>query len=147
MKVMLVVLAFVAVASRPTSGQVAGDSVRLRIRPSSTWTHGRFVSLDSSQLFLNQADQNQSYPLQNVARFEVRRPKHRVATVLGAGLACAAGAALANLVRPDDSKALFGSDGANVAVAGGFGLVLGLINVSVHPFEWRRVRLGVRAGT
>src|SRR5258706_2042918 len=77
MRVILVVLAFVAVASRPTSGQVAGDSVRLRIRPSSTWTHGRFVSLDSSQLFLSQADQNQSYPLQNVARFEVRRPKHR----------------------------------------------------------------------
>jgi uncharacterized protein DUF6232 len=147
MKVVLVVLAFVVVASRPLSAQVAGDSVRLRIRPSSTWMHGRFVSLDSSQLFVSQADQNQSYPLQNVSRIEVRRPKHRLATVLGAGLACAAGAALANLVRPDDRKALFGSDGANVAVAGGFGVVVGLINVSVHPFEWRRVRLGVRAGT
>lgn len=142
MKIILVVLAFVAATARPISGQAAGDSVRFRIRPSSTWTHGRFVSLDSSQLFVSQADQNQSYALQNVARMEVRRPKHRVATVLGAGLACAAGAALGGLLRPDDGKPLFGSDGANIAVAGGVGVLVGLINVSVHPFQWRRVRLG-----
>jgi hypothetical protein len=146
MKVILVLLASVLVASRPISAQVAGDSVRLRIRPSSTWMHGRFVSLDSSQLFVSQADQNQSYPLQNVSRIEVRRPKHRVATVLVAGFACAAGAALGTLIRPNDRGPLFGSDGADIAIFGGIGLVGGLINVSVHPFEWRRVRLGVRAG-
>lgn len=102
MKVIVVVLALVVAASRPISAQVAGDSVRLRIRPSSTWTHGRFVSLDSSQLFVSPADQNQSYPLQNVSRIEVRRPKHRVATVLLAGFACATGAGIASLVRPDE---------------------------------------------
>ena len=142
MRTIVVLLACVAATARPTSGQVAGDSVRFRIRPSSTWTHARFVSLDSSQLFISQADQHQSYPLQNVTRMDVRRTKHRVATVLGAGLACAAGAALAGLLRPDDRRPLFGSEGANIAVAGGFGVVVGLINVSVNPFEWRRVRLG-----
>lgn len=146
MRIILVVLAFVVATSRPMSAQVAGDSVRLRIRPSSTWTHGRFVSLDSTQLFLSQADQNQSYLLQNVSRMEVRRPKHRLATVLVAGLACASGAALGSLIRPNDRGPLFGSDGADIAIFGGIGLLGGLINVSVHPFEWRRVRLGVRTG-
>jgi len=147
MRLVLPVLAFTVVASRPMSGQVSGDSVRLRIPPSSAWTHGRFVSLDSSQLMVGQAERNEAYSLQSIGRLEVRRRKNPVATVLGSALACAAGAALGGLIRPDNRRPLFGSDGANIAVAGGVGFAIGLIELSVSPWHWKRVRLGVRAAT
>jgi hypothetical protein len=147
MRIIVSVLAFFVVAAPPMLGQAAGDSIRLRIPPSSVWTHGRFVSLDSGQLMVSQAERDQSYPLQSIGRLEVRRRKNAVATVVGATLGCAAGAALAGLIRPDNRRPLFGSDGANIAVAAGVGLAVGLIDISVSPWHWKRVRVGLKAAT
>src|SRR2546429_8822054 len=115
--VLVSVLACFVVAAPPMSGQVAGDSIRTRIPPSSDWTHGRFVSRDSGQLMVSQTERDQSYPLQSIGRLEVRRRKNPGATVLGTTVACAAGAALAGLVRPDHRRPLVGSHGANITVA------------------------------
>jgi len=140
------VLACFVVAAPALSGQVAGDSIRLRIPPSKAWTHGRLVSLDSGQLIVNQAARDQTYALQSVGRLEVRRRKNRAATLVGDTFACAAGAAIGGLVRPKNTRPLFGSDGANIGVAAGVGFVVGLIELSVSPWHWKRVRVGVKAG-
>ena len=145
MRVIVSVLAFLVVAAPAMFGQALGDSIRLRIPPSSAWTHGRFVALDSSQLMVSQSEHDQSYPLQSIGRLEVRRRKNAVATVVGSAVACASGAALASLVRPDNRRPLFGSDGANVAVSAAVGLVIGLIEISVSPWHWKRVRVAQRA--
>lgn len=141
MRLIVAVLAFLVVAAPPMVGQAAGDSIRLRIPPSSVWTHGRFVSLDSGQLTVSQAELNRSYPRQSIGRLEVRRRKNPFATIVGPAVACALGAAIGNAVRPDGQRPLFGSDGANVAVAAGVGLAVGLIDLSVSPWHWMRVRL------
>ena len=145
MRIVVAVLACSIVAAAPMSGQAAGDSIRFRIPPSSVWTHGSFVSVDSAQLMVSQAEHNQSYPLQSIGRLEVRRRKPALATVLGSTAACALGAVLGNAVRPKDGRPLFGSNGANVAVAAGFGLVVGLIEISVSPWHWQHVRIGLKA--
>src|SRR5256885_17025416 len=103
--VLVSVLACFVVAAPPMSGQVAGDSIRIRIPPSSDWTHGRFVSRDSGQLMVSQTERDQSYPLQSIGRLEVRRRKNPVATVVGTTVACAAGAALAGVVRARNRRA------------------------------------------
>lgn len=141
MRVLALVLALTLVVAPATPGQVAGDSVRVRVKPSSTWNPGRFVSLDAERLTVSETDTNRDYALQNVTRLEVRRRKNTAATVAGATLGVAAGVALANLVRPDDREPLFGSDGANIAVGAAFGFVAGLISVKVSPWEWKRVKL------
>ena len=141
MRIIVVMLAFLVVAAPPMVGQAAGDSIRLRIPPSSVWNHGRFVSFDSGQLIVSQAERNQSYPLQSIGRLEVRRRKNAFATIAGSAVACALGAAIGNAIRPDNGRPLFGSDGANVAVAAGFGLAVGLIELSVSPWHWMRLRL------
>jgi hypothetical protein len=147
MRIIVSVLACFVVAAPPMSAQVAGDSIRTRIPPSSVWTHGRFVSRDSGQVMVSHAERDQSYPLQSIGRLEVRRRKNPVATVVGTTVACAAGAALAGLVRPDNRRPLFGSNGANIAVAAGVGLAVGLIEISVSPWHWKRVRVGLKAAT
>lgn len=147
MRIGVSVLAFVVVAAPPMSGQAAGDSIRFRIPPSSVWTHGRLVSLDSVQLLVLQAALEQSYPVQSLGRLEVRRRKPAAATIVGATVACALGAALAGLVRPKDRRPLFGSDGANIAVAAGFGLAVGIIEIGVSPWHWQRVRVGLKAAS
>ena len=145
MRITVSVLAFLVVVTPPMRGQAAGDSIRLRIPPSRVWTHGRFVSLDSSQLVVSQAERDQAYPRQSIGRFEVRRRKNPVATVIGSTVACAAGAALAALVRPKNREPLFGSEGANIGVAAGVGLAVGLVEISVSPWRWKRVRVGLKA--
>ena len=147
MRIIVSVLACFVVAAPPMSAQVAGDSIRIRIPPSSVWTHGRFVSRDSGQLMVSRAERTQSYPLQTVGRLEVRRRKNPVGTVVGTTVACAAGAALAGLVRPDNRRPLFGSNGANIAVAAGVGFGVGLIELSVSPWHWKRVRVGLKGAT
>jgi hypothetical protein len=146
MRVIVSVLACFAMTAPAMSGQAAGDSIRLRIPPSRAWTHGRLVSLESGQLIVNQAAHDQTYAVQNIGRFEVRRRKNRAATLVGDTIACAAGAAIGGLVRPKNTRPLFGSDGANIGVAAGVGFVVGLIELSVSPWHWKRVRVGVRAG-
>jgi hypothetical protein len=146
MRVIVSVLACFATTAPAMSGQAAGDSIRLRIPPSRAWTHGRLVSLESGQLIVNQAAHDQTYAVQNIGRFEVRRRKNRAATLVGDTIACAAGAAIGGLVRPKNTRPLFGSDGANIGVAAGVGFVVGLIELSVSPWHWKRVRVGVRAG-
>ena len=145
--VLVSVLACCVVAAPPMLGQASGDSIRIRIPPSSDWTHGRFVSRDSGHLMVSQAERDQSYPLQSIGRLEVRRRKNPVATVVGTTVACAAGAALAGLVRPDNRRPLFGSNGANIAVAAAVGLAVGLIEISVSPWHWKGVRVGLKAAT
>jgi hypothetical protein len=145
MRIVVAVLACSVVAAAPMSGQAAGDSIRFRIPPSSVWTHARFVSVDSAQLMVSEAEHNQSYPLPIIGRLEVRRRKPVLATILGSTVACALGAVLGNAVRPKDGRPLFGSNGANVAVAAGFGLAVGLIEISVSPWHWQRVRVGLKA--
>jgi hypothetical protein len=147
MRIIVSVLACFVVATPPMFGQAAGDSIRFRIPPSSVWTHGQYVSLDSGQFIVSQADRDQSYPLQSIGRLEVRRRKNPVATIVGPVVACALGAALGNVVRPNDQRPLFGSDGANVAVAAGFGLAVGLIDLGISPWHWMRVRVGLKATT
>jgi hypothetical protein len=141
MRVIALVLPLVLVTAPALPGQVGGDSVRFRVQPSSIWNHGRFVSLEADRLTISQADSNQYYPLQTVTRLEVRRRKNKVATVVGTTLGVVAGVGLASLVRPANRRPLFGSDGANLAVAAGVGFVGGLISVSVNPWFWKRVRL------
>lgn len=141
MRVIAVVLSLVMVATPVLPAQAGGDSVRFRVQPSRTWNHARFVSSDAERLTVSEAEINREYALQNVTRLEVRRPKNKVATVLGATLGVAAGVALGNLIRPANQRPLFGSDGANIALGAGVGFVGGLINVSVNPWFWKRVRL------
>src|SRR5437588_11377562 len=121
MRIIVSVLTCFVVAAPPMSAQVAGDSIRIRIPPSSEWTHGRFVSRDSGQLMVSHPERDQSYPLQSIGRLEVRRRKNPVATVVGTTVAFAAGAAPAGLVRPDNLRPVFGSHGANIAVAARLG--------------------------
>jgi len=146
MRVIVSVLACFIVAAPSMSGQAAGDSIRLRIPPSKAWTHGRLVSLDSGQLIVSQAARDETYGLKTIGRLEVRRRKNRAATLVGDAFACAAGAAIGGLVRPKNTRPLFGSDGANIGVAAGVGFVVGLIELSVSPWHWKRVRVGVKAG-
>jgi len=146
MRVIVSVLACFVVAAPSMSGQAAGDSIRLRIPPSKAWTHGRLVSLDSGQLIVSQAARDETYGLKTIGRLEVRRRKNRAATLVGDAFACAAGAAIGGLVRPKNTRPLFGSDGANIGVAAGVGFVVGLIELSVSPWHWKRVRVGVKAG-
>src|SRR2546421_7211442 len=117
MRIIVSVLACFVVAAPPVSAQVPGDSIRIRIPPSSVWTHGRFVSRDSGQLMVSHAERDQSYPLQSIGRLEVRRRKNPVATVLGSTVACAAGAALAGGGRTPKPRPLFGSRLAHTASA------------------------------
>ena len=146
MRIIVSVLACFVVAAPAMSGQAAGDSIRLRIPPSKAWTHGRLVSLDSGQLIVSQAAHDQTYAVQNIGRLEVRRRKNSAATLVGDAFACAAGAAIGGLVRPKNTRPLFGSDGANIGVAAGVGFVVGLIELSVSPWHWKRVRVGLKAG-
>ena len=146
MRVIVSVLACFIVAAPSMSGQAAGDSIRLRIPPSKAWTHGRLVSLDSGQLIVSQAARDETYGLKTIGRLEVRRRKNRAATLVGDAFASAAGAAIGGLVRPKNTRPLFGSDGANIGVAAGVGFVVGLIELSVSPWHWKRVRVGVKAG-
>src|SRR2546430_16138581 len=99
MRIIVSVLTCFVVAAPPMSAQVAGDSIRIRIPPSSVWTHGRFVSRDSGHLMVSHAEGDQSYPLQSIGRLEVRRRKNPVATVVGSTVAGAAGAAHAGHMR------------------------------------------------
>src|SRR5438046_2521026 len=69
--VLVSVLACFVVAAPRVSAQVAGDSIRIRIPPSSVWTHGRFVSRDGGQLMVSHAAGDQSYPLQSIGRLGV----------------------------------------------------------------------------
>src|SRR2546430_9653464 len=110
-------------------------------------TRGRFVSRESGQVMVRHGERDQSYPLQSIGRLEVRRRKSPVATVVGTTVACAAGAALAGLVRPDNRRPLFCSNGAQITVAAGGGLAVGLIEISVSPWHWKRVRVGLNAAT
>jgi len=96
---------------------------------------------------VSHAERDQSYPLQSIGRLEVRRRKNPVVTVVGSTVACAAGAAFAGLVRPDNRRPLFGSNGANIVVAAGAGLGVGLIELSVSPWHWKRVRVGLKPAT
>src|SRR6266487_3288063 len=80
MRIIVSVLTCFVVAAPPMSTQVAGDSIRIRIPPSSVWTHGRFVSRDSGQLMVSHAERDQSYPLQSIGRLEVRRRTQPVAS-------------------------------------------------------------------
>ena len=145
MRITVSVLAFLVVVTPPMRGQAAGDSIRLRIPPSSAWTHGRFVALDSTHLVVSQAEKDQAYPLQSIGRLDVRRRKNPAVTVVGSALACAAGAALAALIRPKNREPLFGSEGANIGVAAGVGLAVGLVEISVSPWRWKRERVGLKA--
>ena len=143
MRVTPPLLALMVVAAPGLTGQVVGDSIRLRIPPSKTWTYGRIVSLDSSQLILSQAESTQSYPLTNIGRVEVRRRKNPGLTVLADVLASAAGASVAIVARPANSRSVFGSDGAAVAVSAGVGLAVGLIELGASPWHWKRVHIGI----
>src|SRR5687768_420794 len=100
MKVRAVLLPLILVAAPAIAAQDAGDSVRVRIKPSSAWNPGRFVCLDTARLTVSETDINRDYALQTVSRLEVRRRKNAAATIAGATLGVAAGVALANLVRP-----------------------------------------------
>ena len=144
MKAPIVAAAFVLIAA-PLSGQVAGDSIRLRIRPSSTWNHGRFVAFDGTQLTLSSSDTNHLYQLQDIGKVEMRARKDPILTILGTTLGGVCGVGLAILTRPKDREPLFGNDGTMLAVAAGLGVVVGAIEVSVAPWQWRGVRL--KAGT
>lgn len=147
------VLTLMAVGTPPMVAQsqgdsvLQGDSVRLRVPPSRQWTYGRFVALGDERLTISHADSSQSYSLQTVGRFEVRRRKNAAVTLISSTLACMAGAGLAILTRPADRKSIFGSDGAELAVAAGFGLTLGAIDLGISRWRWSRVRLGVKAAT
>ena len=145
MRILVAMLSCLVAAAPPMSGQVAGDSIRFRIPPSSVWAYGRFVSLDSGQLNVTQAERNQPYPLPMIGRIEVRRRKSALGTILGPAVAGALGAVIGNAIRPKDSRPLFGSNGGNVAVLAGVGLVVGLIDMSVSPWHWQRIRIGVKA--
>lgn len=147
MKNMLVIVTLMAAATPSLSAQVEGDSIRLRVPPSREWTFGRFVALDGERITINHADGNQSYSLQALGRFEVRRRKNVAATLLAPTLGALAGAGAAILTRPANRESIFGSDTKALAVSAGIGLVIGVIDLSVSPWRWKRVRLGVRAAT
>jgi hypothetical protein len=147
MKVTLAVVALIALGTSPMAGQIQGDSVRLRVSPSRLWTYGRFASLKGDWLTISHADSSQSYSLQGVRRFDVRRRKSVAGTLVGSTVACMAGAGLAILTRPANQKSIFGSDGAALAVSAGLGLTLGAIDLSINPWRWKRVRLGGNAAT
>lgn len=145
MKGTAAVLALMAVGTPPMAAQIEGDSVRLRIPPPRTWTYGRFVSLSDSLLTISHADSSQSYSLQTVGRLEVRRRKNVALTLIGSTVGCVAGVGLAILVRPSDRKSIFGSDGAELAVAAGVGFAVGAIDLAISGWRWDRVRLRVKA--
>lgn len=140
MRRILTTLALMALAALPASSQAVGDSVRLRVPPSSAWAHGHLVSLDSIQLTVGQAQGNQSYALQGIGRAEVWRRKNAGGTVLASTIACMAGAGLGIALRSDHRGALTGSTGGDLALAAGVGAAIGLIDLSVRPGRWTRLR-------
>src|SRR2546430_17426144 len=113
MRIIVSVLTCFVVAAPPMSAQVAGDSIRIRIPPSSVWTHGRFVSRDSGQVMVGHAERDQSYPLRSIGRLEVRRRKNPVATVVGTTVACAAGGAPAGALGAENPWVPFVSNAAH----------------------------------
>jgi hypothetical protein len=147
MKSALAIVALLAIATPPLSAQIQGDSIRLRVPPSRAWTHGRFLSPDDDRLTISHADSIQSYSLGTIGRFEMRRRKSVAVTLVSSTLAAMAGAGLAILIRPDNRKSIFGSDGAALAVSAGLGLAVGALELSISPWHWKRVHPGVKAAT
>ena len=145
MRTTVVLLAIAGAATAPMSGQVPGDSIRLRLPPSRAWTYGRLVSTEAGQLTITHADSNQSYSFQTVGRFEVRRRKNVALNLLAPALAAMAAEGVAALIRPADQESVFGTGATPYVVAAGIGLAIGAIDLAISPWQWKRVRLGVKA--
>jgi hypothetical protein len=145
MRVAPALFTLLVLAASPLDAQAAGDSIRLRVFPSRTWTHGRIVSLDGGQLTLSQEQSTQSFQLATISRLEIRTRKKPAVTLLEDAFAATLGAGLAILTRPANRRSIFGSDTKALAVSAGLGLGIGLIELSVAPWRWKRVRVGVAA--
>lgn len=139
------------------AAQLAGDSIRFRTQSSPLWIHGTVVGVGASDISLVTSGTPHEVPLATLTQLEVQQRKNAGTTILLMTVAGAAGFVVGDLltreseescgvvIRSGSSSTVCTTESGGMGTAtaagigAGVGLLAGVIQIGVSPFEWRAV--------
>ena len=142
-RVMVLMIAGLLAASSSVSGQVPGDSLRIRLGPSADWQSGRYVRTDSAGLILRVGLTDQPFHVASIVRAEVWKKSNALVNILGSTAIGGVVWGIGNEIDSDHAP-VTGTKGGDIMLGAGVGALVGVISVLVSPGSWKQIVLRVR---